>query len=84
MRFRDLRHACASLLLVQGVQPRVRRRSSLVTRCGDACPINPGKRYDDWELADPAEQDLAGVRRIRDEIDARGTALIDELAAKYT
>ena len=52
--------------------------------CGDACPIYPGKRYEDWELDDPAEQDLVGVRRIRDEIDARVTALIDELAAKYT
>ena len=36
--------------------------------CGDACPIYPGKRYEDWELDDPAEADLDGVRRIRDEI----------------
>ena len=39
--------------------------------CGDACPIYPGKRYEDWELDDPAGQDLDTVRRIRDEIDAR-------------
>lgn len=47
--------------------------------CGDACPIYPGKRYEDWELDDPAEQDLEAVRRIRDTIDARVLALIDEL-----
>src|SRR4030081_2905753 len=39
--------------------------------CGDACPIYPGKRYEDWELADPAGRTLAEVRQIRDEIDAR-------------
>ena len=39
--------------------------------CGDACPIYPGKRYEDWELEDPAGKDLETVRRIRDEIDAR-------------
>ena len=37
--------------------------------CGDACPIYPGKRYEDWELDDPADQDLETVRRIRDELD---------------
>ena len=47
--------------------------------CGDACPIYPGKRYEDWELADPAEADLDGVRRIRDEIDSRVRRLLDEL-----
>jgi arsenate reductase len=50
--------------------------------CGDACPIYPGKRYEDWELDDPAGQDLETVRRIRGEIDARVTALVDELAAE--
>jgi arsenate reductase len=49
--------------------------------CGDACPIYPGKRYEDWELDDPAEQDLDAVRRIRDEIDGRVQALIGSLAA---
>ena len=48
--------------------------------CGDACPIYPGKRYEDWELDDPAESDLDGVRRIRDDIAARVRHLADELA----
>lgn len=48
--------------------------------CGDACPIYPGKRYEDWELDDPAELGLDGVRRVRDEIDQRIRALLDELA----
>jgi arsenate reductase len=47
--------------------------------CGDACPIYPGKRYEDWVLEDPAEQDEATVRRIRDEIDARVQALVGQL-----
>jgi protein-tyrosine-phosphatase len=49
--------------------------------CGDACPIFPGKRYEDWTLDDPSGQDLETVRRIRDEIDARVRALTDELLA---
>jgi protein-tyrosine-phosphatase len=47
--------------------------------CGDACPIYPGKRYEDWELADPAGADLDGVRRIRDDIALRVRRLLDEL-----
>jgi arsenate reductase (thioredoxin) len=47
--------------------------------CGDACPIYPGKKYEDWELDDPAGQDLDTVRRIRDEIDVRVQRLISEL-----
>ena len=47
--------------------------------CGDACPIYPGKRYEDWELEDPAGKDVDTVRRIRDEIDARVTRLVAEL-----
>ena len=47
--------------------------------CGDACPIYPGKRYEDWSLDDPADEDLETVRRIRDEIDARVQNLIAEL-----
>jgi arsenate reductase len=47
--------------------------------CGDACPIYPGKRYEDWEVDDPADQDLETVRRIRDEIDARVQALVEDL-----
>jgi protein-tyrosine-phosphatase len=47
--------------------------------CGDACPIYPGKRYEDWQLEDPAGQDIATVRRIRDELDQRVQSLIAEL-----
>lgn len=47
--------------------------------CGDACPIFPGTRYEDWELDDPAGLDPAGVRRVRDEIRARIEALIEEI-----
>jgi arsenate reductase (thioredoxin) len=47
--------------------------------CGDACPVYPGKRYLDWDLPDPAGQDLETVRAIRDEIDARVQRLLAEL-----
>ena len=47
--------------------------------CGDACPIYPGKRYEDCELQDPADQDLGTVRAIRDQIDERVQRLITEL-----
>jgi protein-tyrosine-phosphatase len=47
--------------------------------CGDACPIYPGKRYEDWDLEDPAGKDIETVRRIRDEIDARVRKLVGEL-----
>jgi protein-tyrosine-phosphatase len=49
--------------------------------CGDACPVYPGKRYLDWELQDPAGQDLETVRAIRDEIATRVQALLVELRA---
>ncbi len=49
--------------------------------CGDACPIYPGKRYLDWELEDPASKSLADVRPIRDEIDRRVSALLEELVS---
>jgi len=49
--------------------------------CGDACPIYPGKRYEDWTLDDPAGQDLDTVRRIRDQIDTRVRRLVGELLA---
>jgi protein-tyrosine-phosphatase len=49
--------------------------------CGDACPIYPGKRYVDWQVDDPAGQDLATVRRIREEIRARVVSLLAELGA---
>jgi len=48
--------------------------------CGDACPVYPGKRYEDWQLDDPAEaESLDAVRLIRDEIDARVRVLVDGL-----
>lgn len=47
--------------------------------CGDACPIYPGKRYEDWKLDDPAGQELAAVRPIRDEIRRRVVQLVGEL-----
>ncbi|MFI7128874.1 arsenate reductase ArsC [Nonomuraea sp. NPDC050153] len=47
--------------------------------CGDACPIFPGKRYEDWQLDDPAGQGLDAVRPIRDQIEARVRALIADL-----
>jgi protein-tyrosine-phosphatase len=58
----------------------VRESDVVITMgCGDACPIFPGKRYEDWELDDPAGQDPGTVRRIRDEIRTRVEALISEL-----
>ena len=58
----------------------VRAADVVVTMgCGDACPIYPGKRYEDWELDDPAGQDLETVWRIRDELDRRVQKLISEL-----
>jgi arsenate reductase len=47
--------------------------------CGDACPIYPGKRYEDWTVDDPADQDIETVRAIRDDIDTRVQKLISEI-----
>ena len=47
--------------------------------CGDACPVFPGKRYEEWLLDDPAGRDIAEVRPIRDEIERRVLALLDQL-----
>ena len=59
----------------------VRQSDVVITMgCGDACPIYPGKRYEDWELEDPAGKDLQTVRGIRDEIATR----IDQLANQLT
>jgi arsenate reductase (thioredoxin) len=58
----------------------VRAADVVVTMgCGDACPIFPGKRYEDWELADPEGKDVAGVRPIRDEIGERVRSLLASL-----
>lgn len=47
--------------------------------CGDACPVFPGTRHEEWELADPADLDVAAVRPVRDEIERRVRALLAEL-----
>lgn len=47
--------------------------------CGDTCPIFPGKRYEDWDLPDPAGQSVAAVRPIRDDIGDRVRRIVDEL-----
>jgi protein-tyrosine-phosphatase len=58
----------------------VRAADAVITMgCGDACPIYPGKRYEDWEIPDPAERTLEEVRAIRDEIDERVQALLRSL-----
>jgi arsenate reductase len=58
----------------------VRAADAVITMgCGDACPIYPGKRYEDWELEDPAGKPVEVVRRIRDDIDARVQQLLAEL-----
>jgi arsenate reductase len=58
----------------------VRAADVVVTMgCGDACPIFPGKRYEDWELDDPDGKSVQDVRPIRDEIERRVRALLDEL-----
>jgi arsenate reductase len=60
----------------------VRAADAVITMgCGDACPIYPGKKYEDWDVQDPAEQDLETVRNIRDDIARRVDRLIGELTA---
>jgi len=68
--------AIPSLLTTESV-----RESDVVITmgCGDACPIFPGKRYEDWVLEDPAGQGIDVVRRIRDDIRGRVLTLLDEL-----
>jgi arsenate reductase len=50
--------------------------------CGDACPVYPGKRYEDWELEDPAGRPIEEVRAIRDEIKERVEKLVAEVAPR--
>jgi len=58
----------------------VRAADVVVTMgCGDACPFFPGTRYEDWELDDPAGQDIEAVRPIRDEVERQVRALLAEL-----
>ncbi|WP_157078870.1 arsenate reductase ArsC [Herbiconiux solani] len=59
----------------------VRQADVVITMgCGDACPIFPGKRYEDWELTDPAGQPIEVVRTVRDDIKRRVQALVAELS----
>lgn len=59
----------------------VRAADAVVTMgCGDACPLYPGKRYLDWQLSDPADLDLDGIRTVRDEIQQHVEQLLTELA----
>jgi arsenate reductase (thioredoxin) len=59
---------------------RVREADVVVTMgCGETCPYVPGKRYEDWQVDDPAGQDLETVRRIVDDVDARLQTLLREL-----
>jgi arsenate reductase len=71
---------------VTGEQPKlltvdaVQHSDIVITMgCGDTCPIFPGKRYEDWDLTDPAGQPIDVVRQVRDEIRDRVRALVDEL-----
>jgi protein-tyrosine-phosphatase len=74
----DLQDAAPKLLETDAV----READVIVTMgCGDACPVFPGKRYEDWDLEDPAGKDLAQVRQIRDEIRSRVEALLESLGA---
>jgi arsenate reductase (thioredoxin) len=50
--------------------------------CGDACPVFPGIRYEDWELEDPSGKPIEAVRRIRDDIDGRVRRLLEDLMAQ--
>ena len=72
----DITAAMPKLLTTESVQ----QSDVVITMgCGDACPIFPGKRYEDWKLDDPAGQGIEAVRPIRDEIRGRIEALVAEL-----
>jgi arsenate reductase len=72
----DISQAVPTLMTTE----QVRESDVVITMgCGDVCPIFPGKRYEDWELEDPAGKDLETVRRVRDDIRRRVEALLAEL-----
>lgn len=72
----DIASNTPKVLTVEAVQ----ESDAVITMgCGDVCPIFPGKRYEDWELSDPAGQGIESVRAIRDDIRARVETLIGEL-----
>lgn len=72
----DIAHNVPKVLTVEAV-----KESDVVITmgCGDACPIFPGKRYEDWELDDPAGQGIESVRPIRDDIKGRIQTLLAEI-----
>jgi protein-tyrosine-phosphatase len=73
----DITHNTPELLETE----TVRNSDVVITMgCGDACPIFPGKRYEDWVLEDPAGQGIDTIRVIRDEIKARVVGLLAEIA----
>ena len=72
----DISHEEPKILTTQAV---FEADAVITMGCGDACPIFPGKRYEDWVLEDPAGQDIKFVRVVRDEIKARVEALLREL-----
>ncbi|WP_436838718.1 arsenate reductase ArsC [Nonomuraea cavernae] len=75
----DITGAQPKILTIEAVQDS----DVVITMgCGDACPIFPGKLYEDWKLDDPAEQGIEAVRPIRDEIRDRIEKLIAELDAR--
>ncbi|KQQ08726.1 arsenate reductase ArsC [Rathayibacter sp. Leaf296] len=72
----DISHEVPQLMTTE----QVRESDVVITMgCGDVCPIFPGKRYEDWELADPAGLPLEQVRPIRDDIRGRVERLVAEL-----
>jgi len=72
----DISNQTPKILTTESVQAS----DAVITMgCGDACPIFPGKRYEDWELEDPAGKDIDTVRRVRDDIRGRVENLITEL-----
>ncbi|MFF2370669.1 arsenate reductase ArsC [Agromyces sp. NPDC058110] len=72
----DISTAVPQLLRTDDVQAA----DAVITMgCGDACPVFPGKRYEDWELEDPAGQGIETVRRVRDDIEQRVRRLLADL-----
>ncbi len=80
----DLGGYAAAQIPDAGPRHRVRQRRDHHDGCGDACPVFPGRRYEDWQLDDQAGQGIETVRPIRDEIHARVRALVVELLPDRT
>ncbi len=76
----DIAHNQPKVLTVEAVK----ESDAVITMgCGDACPIFPGKRYEDWVLEDPAGQSIDVVRKIRDEIKQKVEKLLSELNISF-